>query len=224
MRQEDHDMRPDEVAKFVTNPDPIILEIGCNDGTDTNLLLGQFPQGQIHCFEPDPRAIDRFSRTVHSNRVYLNQVAVSDRDRTTTFYGSAGQPESRANHYCRLPEWDLSGSLCKPTGHLKMSPWVTFPENRQYQVRTQRLDSWLIARPWIKEIDFIWTDVQGAEALLIQGAAEALKRTRYFYTEYYDTPMYEGQPNLKQLQAMLPGFELVAKYHTDNALFKHRSV
>src|SRR5262245_56296770 len=45
------------IHELVGRDDPLILEIGCNDGTDTAELLSTFPRGQIHCFECDPRPI-----------------------------------------------------------------------------------------------------------------------------------------------------------------------
>lgn len=229
------DLTIEEVKNYVTNPKPVILEIGCNDGTDTNKLMELFPEGQIHCFEPDPRAIARFEKTISTEsgtRYFLYRAAVSDKEGIATFYGSSGRPpESRRNlnHYCQLDEWDLSGSLCKPTGHLEYSPWTTFPEDRQYQVQTLRLDCWLYnERRWLHKnsfdwIDFIWCDVQGAEAKVIAGGTETLEHTRYFYTEFYDKPLYEGQLPLAELEKLLPNFELLS-IHGDNALFKNRKL
>ena len=226
-----HDMKPAAVREFVTLPRSVILEIGCNDGTDTNELLQALPEARIYCFEPDPRAVERFKKTVHSDRATLFELAISERDGTATFNGSSGRPSNvkpGASHYCFLDEWDLSGSLCKPTGHLEFSPWTTFPEDRRFLVNTTRLDSWACLTFPFGAIDFIWADVQGAEAMMIKGGPETLRRTKFLYTEFYDKPMYEGQPNLDDLQALLPQFDLQATYgHVNlqgNALFKNRKL
>lgn len=222
------DMTPEQIPQFVESKNPVILEIGCNDGHDTNKLLGLFPTGRIYCFEPDPRAIARFKTTVRNSRALLTEVALSENDGFATFHGSSGKPPEKsrhpgASHYCYLDEWDLSGSLCVATGHLQFSPWTTFPEDRQYRVMTSTLDAWVSRHTEIGIIDFVWMDVQGAEAMVIRGAQQALQGIRYFYTEFYDPPLYEGQPNLEQIQSMLHGFELVS-IHGDNALFKNRSL
>ncbi len=226
-----HDMRTSDVQEFVDSPSPVLLEIGCNDGTDTDSFLKLFPNCTIYCFEPDPRAIKRFKCAARASRIartVLTEAAVSNRDGTATFNGSSGRPP-RASRTpgalacCYLEERDLSGSLCKPTGHLDFSPWTTFPEDRRYEVETIRLDTWHAQHPEITCIDFIWCDVQGAEAMVIEGAPHALARTRYFYTEFYDKPLYEGQLPLTELRKLLPGFELQATYG-DNALFKNRGL
>lgn len=216
-----------EKIRDLVGPSPLMVEIGCNDGTDTNKFLKVLPGARIYCFEPDPRAIARFEKTVNDDRASLIKAAVSDTNGSATFYGSSGQPPEAqrtpdASHYCFLEEWDLSGSLYKPTGHLAKSPWVQFPEDRQYTVMTMTLDAWLDLHREISQIDFIWADVQGAEGPLIRGGTFALSVTRYFFTEFYDTPLYEGQVSLSTIQAMLPDFDLLGT-HADDALFKNRT-
>ncbi len=222
-----------EGTRDLVGDSPTILEIGCNDGTDTNRFLKAMPGATIYCFEPDPRAIARFRETVSDDRVTLIKAAVADFDGPATFHGSSGRPpESRRsiNHYCRLDEWDLSGSLCKPTGHLNYSDWVTFPKDREYQVQVLRLDTWLACTPQVEHVDFIWCDVQGAEGLVIQGAQGVLDITDYFYTEFrrlYE--LYDGQPSLIDLRKMLLGFEFLKSCGGDkkvegNVLFKNQEL
>lgn len=235
VRQIPRDMQPSDVRELVDSPNPILLEIGCNDGTDTNRFLEAFPDCTLFCFEPDPRAIERFKQTVHDRRAVLTEAAISDKDGIATFYGSSGQPPGKArgpgaSHYCFLDEWDLSGSLHKPTGHLSYSPWVTFPESRRFDVKTMRLDTWLEDHPEIGVIDFMWADVQGAEALLIAGAQNALRNTRYFYTEtrlqrgqYAGCELYQGQPSIAEIQASLPFMSTVAYWGSSNILLRNNA-
>lgn len=215
------------IREFVQTESPTILEIGCNDGTDTLKFLEAMPGARIYCFEPDPRAVKRFLETVDDERVELTIGALSNTCGTATFYSSSGTPPEKsrnapnASHYCALPEWDLSGSLAKPTGHLSYSPWVTFPEDKQIEVAVETLDNWLLSHEEITTIDFIWMDVQGFEDYVIEGATEALEKTRYLYTEYSDKELYEGQQDLEGLKEMLPDFELLGTYG-ENALFQRQ--
>jgi FkbM family methyltransferase len=202
-----------EAIRALVGPSPVLLEIGCNDGTDTLKFLEAMPEATVYCFEPDLRAIARFKTKVNDPRVTLVEAAIGDIDGQATFYPSSGQapPEQRtpdAAPCLFLDEWDLSGSLRKPTGHLKYSSWTTFPEEKRHPVRVMTLDTWVQTRRDIACIDFVWADVQGAEDALIRGGQFALSMTRYFYTEFYDKPLYEGQVPLKTIQAMLPNFEL----------------
>ena len=72
-------------------------------------------------------------------------------------------------------------------------------------------------------IDLIWADVQGAEGDLIEGGRQALARTRYFYTEYDDQELYEGQIPLAKLLSLLPEFEIVPRYRWD-VLLRNRAI
>lgn len=65
--------------------------------------------------------------------------------------------------------------------------------------------------------------MQGAEGDLIAGGSETLARTRYFYTEYSNDEMYEGQPSLAQLVDMLPNFCIFRRYQWD-VLFENAAM
>jgi len=83
-------------------------------------------------------------------------------------------------------------------------------------VPTTRLDTWLekLEEP-LETIDFIWADVQGAEAELFRGAENAFARTRYLYTEYSWVESYAGQVLLPELLKMIPNFRIMRRYQHD---------
>ena len=128
------------------------------------------------------------------------------------FHQSSGSPSGDATG-----EWDLSGSLHKPVTHLSAHPWCKFKTSVDVQV--MRLDTWARGEN-IHHIDLIWADVQGAEGDLVRGGTETLAQTKYFYTEFNDHEMYEGQPTLALLRVMLPHFELMRQYEND-VLFRN---
>jgi 2-O-methyltransferase len=210
----------DRIARLVAKADPVILEIGCNDGKDTVEFLELFANSRVFCFEPEPRAIERFKRTVGDRPgVTLVEMALSDRTGTTTFHRSSGHRNEEQRQ--GGPEtWDLSGSIRKPKAHLHMHPWIKFEET--IPVMTSTLDDW-VERQGLELVDFIWMDVQGAERDVIRGARRTLARTRYLYTEYGALEFYEGQADLIELVRQLPDFRLATRYRGD-ALFAHRSL
>ncbi len=204
---------------------PLFIEAGANDGTDTLEFLQAMPGARIYCFEPDLRAIARFKAQVKDDRVTLHETAVGDFDGVARFYGSSGevpQHQRQQKYPCHfLPEWDLSGSLRRPTGHLQRAPWVTFPEDRQSNCVVVTLDTWLVSHPEVSCVDFMWVDVQGGEDAVIRGGHFTLRMTRYFYTEFSDTELYDKQVPLTTIKAMLPDFECLGIYG-ENALFRNR--
>ncbi len=208
---------PEEIARLVGYLNPLVLELGCHDGSDTALMLAAMPRGHFCCFEPDERPRARFWDNVpQTDHVELDCTAVADVDGVKQFYASTGEVND-------CPDWDYSGSLQQPTRHLTRSPEVKFKE--PVQVDCTRLDTWLDRRVIgysLEYIDFIWADVQGGQRGLIAGGRLALALTRWLYIECHVEPLYDQEPKQDELVALLPGFEPLAVYEQDSILFKNR--
>ena len=202
----------DLIRKSAGRPDPVILEIGANDGGHTQWFLEIFERPTVYCFEPDPRAAARLRRNVGDRpNVKIFELAMSDRVGKVTFYQSGGARDGEQVEI--MPDgWDLSGSIRKPKGHLLIEPGVTF--ERTITVPTTSLDRWAEENS-IGNVDFIWMDVQGAERDVLAGGRKTLARTRFLYTEYSERELYEGQYSFRQLAKALPGFEVVIRYPAD---------
>nr|VFK56979.1 MAG: methyltransferase, FkbM family [Candidatus Kentron sp. TUN]VFK64723.1 MAG: methyltransferase, FkbM family [Candidatus Kentron sp. TUN] len=206
------------MRQCIGKSDPTILEIGANDGTDTLRFLELFENPRIYCFEPEPRAIERFRKNVGQRpNITLFEMALSDHDGEATFYQSNSQYGEKTSII--MPDgWDLSGSIRKPKEHLTVFPWVTFEES--ITVRTVMLDTWR-REQGIETVDFIWMDVQGAEMDVFRGGTDTLARTRYLYTEYSDRELYEGQQTLARLLDYLEDFKVLDRY-PDDVLLENR--
>jgi len=201
---------------------PVILEIGCNDGSHTRMFLEIFKNPTIYCFEPDPRAIERFKKNIgHRPNVTLFTIALSDRNGECDFYPSNGQfNEGTAQS---MPQgWDLSGSIRQPKNHLRALPWITF--DSKITVETSTLDDWSRNHGIDSKttIDFIWMDVQGAEIDVFRGGKNTLAKTRYIYTEYSNIELYEGQFPLLKLVNFLKVFHVIIRYPEDVLLANKR--
>ena len=200
-----------------THP-PIVIEIGAARGEDTEALVGAILESNRHAtfeyyaFEPDPRNIAALQHHHVIDFIHLIQAAVGESNRRAVFYQSGGtNPQFGYEH-------TLSGSLKKPIEHLLVHPWCTFA--RQCEVRVLALDDFCNTYG-IPYIDFIWCDVQGAEDLVLAGGARALEATRFFYTEYYDTAMYEGQIAAREIHDRLPGSWRVVEQWPNDILFEN---
>lgn len=188
------------LKRWITTESPTILEIGCNDGTDTLRLAGLFQHPTIHCFEPERRAINRFREHIPEDHphISLHEFALSDMDGEQSFFPSAGRDSEL------LPKgWDMSGSLRRPAEHMEIHEGIEF--GPPVTVPTRRLDSWLREQN-IDHIDFIWMDVQGAEQDVLKGAGEMLPQVDFIYTEYSQQEIYEGQLDLQKILNLLPEF------------------
>lgn len=203
---------------YVTRERPFILEIGANDGADTNRMLDLFPNAQIACFECDPRAIGRFKLAVRSPRATLHEIALREYTGRCDFHPSGGNPPGWNNY----GDWDKSGSVLEPDQHSQYHAWLKF--HPPIRVPCTTLDEWATARK-PGTIDLAWVDVQGAEHLVLAGARETLPKVRYWYAECHALPYYKLQAKLGDLdKALAPRFVRMATFDGENFLWENRDL
>jgi FkbM family methyltransferase len=184
------------------------VEIGVHFGEDTRKFRAMHPNARIIGFEPDPRNVKIIRDTGIDKICEFHAIALSDKNETRPFYMSSGKATWSSDPQHRDNDWSSSSSLKRPTGHLEMHKWITFPDTAMVECR--RLDDIDIGT-----IDFMWVDVQGAEDIMFAGAANTLARTRYVYTEYANN-LYEGQLNREQLLAVFgPNWSVVHDFGGD---------
>jgi len=184
------------------------VEIGVHFGEDTRKFRAMHPNARIIGFEPDPRNVKIIRDTGIDKICEFHAIALSDKNETRPFYMSSGKATWSSDPQHRDNDWSSSSSLKRPTGHLEMHKWITFPDTAMVECR--RLDDIDIGT-----IDFTWVDVQGAEDIVFAGAANTLARTRYVYTEYANN-LYEGQLNREQLLAVFgPNWSVVHDFGGD---------
>lgn len=209
-----------DIYQFIRDLNPTVLvEIGVHFGEDTRRFREMLPAAHIVGFEPDPRNIEIIRNTGIDALCEFHPIALSDKTEVRPFYMSSGKARFDTDRQHLENDWSSSSSLKRPTGHLTLHKWITFPKTTM--VQCARLDD----IPSLKQetVDFIWVDVQGAEDIVFSGARDVLSRTRYVYTEYA-TDLYEGQLNREQLLAMFgPTWSVVHDYGGD-ILLKNTSI
>ena len=176
---------------LIKNSVPIIFDIGCYDGADSEEFLGLFPGAEIYPFEIDPWAIILFEKKMS---IPLNKIALSNIDGNIDWYSS--------DHHA-------SSSTKKPKEHLNIYRDIHF--QNKTTIPSTRLDTWMGGKD-IKEIDIMWVDVNGAEREFIEGATQTLEKVKYLVMEFCEKELYEGALNLKTLQKLLPGFKSIGVY------------
>lgn len=229
------------IKQLLKKEDPLILELGAHAGEDTRRFIREFKSLKIYCFEPDPRCIKKFKKRINikDGRCTLVEAAVSNSDGFTWLNMSSGRAPGRIYNICRIvglgrfyevlinDDWDYSSSIRPAISRPKDYPWLTF--NQKTEVKTVRLDSW-IRDNHIKQVDFIWSDIQGAERDMLEGAVNTLKICRYFYTEYGEVSSYQGALTREETIAILKehNFELVPAHDSEqkigNLLFRNKNL
>jgi len=205
----------DYVRQLIGADAQVIVEIGAHHGWHTAAFVKMFSNATIYAFEPDLRAIEKFSANIRNPRVHLFKMAIGAVDGEAAFHVSGGLPPNidpvgAAAVYPR--GWDQSGSLRSPKAHKEKWPWCKFESVITVSVRS--LDSWAQENA-IGKVDFIWADMQGAEGDLVTGGRATLARTRYLYLEYSNEEIYEGEPSLQALLDMLPNYSIIKRYPGD---------
>jgi FkbM family methyltransferase len=215
---------PNQLVPMLGTNSPIILEIGCNDGSDSYRFIQLFPRISLYCFEPDPRAVLEWEKKnlpqylEEGGSCHLLNVALSDQSGKAKFYQSSGKKPKVLKR-----DWDLSGSINVPTGHLEFSPWIKFSST--IEVETMTLDEFYGHYLADRVIDLVWMDVQGAERKVIEGGEWALSNTKFFYTEFghWKKPLYEGQMTANETQNFLePDWECLGIYEGCNLLMANK--
>ncbi|MBP9771455.1 MAG: FkbM family methyltransferase [Candidatus Pacebacteria bacterium] len=65
---------------------PVIYDVGANIGLATLYFKHIRPDAIVHCFEPNPSALDALEKNVtHLSDVHIHPVAISDREGTASF-------------------------------------------------------------------------------------------------------------------------------------------
>lgn len=165
--------------------DPIVIaDIGACDGLSSIIYARMFPNAFIHAFEPRHDnfvlMLKNFEEYGIMNRCEMHLCALGDRDGMVPFYRSKGQAP-------RVKDWDTgnkSSSVLKPKEHLSVYKWCKFYRE---MVVMHRLDDM-----HVDHIDFAHIDVQGAEAMVLEGGKSTFKTTKAIWMEVAEVELYEN--------------------------------
>ena len=187
--------------------DSIIVELGAHKGEDSAWMSKLKPLVQV-CVEPDPDNFKEMYKVLFDvpSRAIWGAITAEDNGHVDFFACDNATGQDRA-----------SGSIRRPTGHLKHFEWCKF--ERVVKVPAFTLDT--IAKD-LPRIDLLWVDIQGAERDMIAGGREALAKTHHIFIEAEEVEMYEGQALRPELLAMLPDFEVMETFDY-NLLLRRRA-
>lgn len=149
--KEDSDM----LYNLVSDKD-VIFDIGGNIGWYSNHLSKKLSTAVIHAFEPIPETFSQLERNVKLNKssnIILNNVALSDSQRTLTFYYSPLQTGASSS--------------------------INITENAdmvELQCQTNTIDNYMEENN-ILQLDFIKCDVEGAEFFVYKGGLKTIKKS-----------------------------------------------
>lgn len=164
-----------DLQKLLDISDPVIIESGANDGTNTGIYLRMFEKPTIHAIEPVPRLFqDLQSRFSYDENVILHNKALGEQK---------GQIEMNV--------YEDGGSS---------SVFESNNAHEQYggEAKTKRQATITTQQTTIDDItddaDIISLDMQGYELNALKGAEKNLQNCKAVFTEVSFIPLYDGQP------------------------------
>ncbi len=181
---------------------PVILDIGACGGDDSEWMREACNNTHLVnvIVEPDARNMEIIRKYRRGVRTVLVQAAIADYTGMIDFHVAVDNRSEGGR--------SGSGSIHKPTGHIKAFPEIQFPGPQA--VPCWSLDHLMTSLGPLSTlpIDVLWVDVQGGEKNLILGGQMALCHVRYLFIEAEEVELYEGQALRKELLAMLPNFRI----------------
>lgn len=174
-----------KLVRLLGKTDPVIVEIGSNNGGDAIRFLHYFPNCRLHCFEADERAIRVFKNNVKSEKCKLYEYIVSDSCGYCDFneIHMTDVVQNIPNKHSWMSKKDYEtylGSANSSTSSLELRD-NEFIKN--VKIKSITLDKWIETES-IESIDFLEIDVQGGESKVLDGAKEFLKIVRFIKIEY----------------------------------------
>ena len=180
----------DIVARYLPE-NPVILEAGAYDGSESIVMSNKWSAATIYTFEPVPSLYNKLVlKTQNFPRIHTYQLALSDKIGSAQFYLSTAPWVSN--------EVSQSSSLLAPKDHLVHAPGVHF--DNIINVLTTTIDAWAQEQK-VNNIDLLWLDMQGYELQALKAAPKILKTVKAILTEvefveaYKDQPLYEEVKN-----------------------------
>lgn len=172
-----------DIAKFLP-ADPVILEAGAANGSNTVEMAEFWPRATIHAFEPVPGARQALllATAPFAERVRVYPFALGAESGKCRMHVSGGGGAGDSQ----------SSSLLSPSaGHFEEYRFVTFGGSTEVDVVTP--DSWA-GENSIARIDFLWLDMQGSELRALSAATSLLKTARAIHLEVANVQLHEGGP------------------------------
>lgn len=156
---------PFAMLRHLVRPGDVVYDCGANLGLYARYLIGILPAGRVIAFEPSPdnRALltENLALGNIAERVTVMPLALADEDGTAEF--QVDDMQSASGTLSRV----TGGEPCVGRKNLRLGPLTA-------QVLCRRLDT-VVAEEKLPLPDVLKIDVEGAEGLLLRGAASLLR-------------------------------------------------
>jgi len=184
-----------DMARFLHNDHPIVLDVGANVGQSIRNFRNRFPRCTIHSFEPSPTTFALLKQNASTLKdVHLWNCALGSVSGEMKFLENT---KSHMSSFLPLGEFGW-GTVAKET-----------------MVETRTVDQFCHEQH-IEHIDVLKSDTQGFELEVFRGAECAIRSSRIglIYCEIIFSDMYKNRPSFAEIYEFLTSrdFLLVSFY------------
>lgn len=182
-----------EVYRFEADSlNPRILDCGSHIGLSVLYFKKQYPGARIVAFEPDPVNFKLLEENIKANEVHdveIHNTAITDKDGYVKLYG------------------EFSSDCPRTSGNSTMQNWAN-PNSSVIEV-----ESSLLSRFLVQEVDFLKLDIEGAECGVIEEIADKLHFIKTLCVEFHGINNDQDH-NLQKIQSILEkqGFTFHVEY------------
>jgi FkbM family methyltransferase len=156
----------DEIYKKYIKTDPIIIDVGANEGQSIKRFNLIFDNCIVHSFEPITKCFNQMIKDFPGKRFIKNNYALSDKNKNKEFFINLSSVTSSFNRINK--NYDENNEKNKIKNSIK--------------VKTITLDAYINFNK-IKKIDILKIDTQGHELSVLKGAKKSLKKNMINFIE-----------------------------------------
>jgi FkbM family methyltransferase len=162
-----------------------LIDVGASNGEFAATLNKYIPLKKALFVEPQPQRIHELKQTFRGDEFHFACAAATDRS------------ESRK---MEVLNWDYSSSILPVKRDVPgVNEVIDLGVREIIDCRSATLDELCYETGWEGDVDLLKIDVQGAEHLVLQGAAKTLKRTKVIWIEVSFKPLYEGSSTIETI-------------------------
>ena len=196
---------------LINKTDPIIFDVGANNGSSVNDFKAWWPAAHIHCFEPQKECYNDLIDVVKTyeglGSVKINSCAVgSERNSEAVFYSHEINSGVSGFNKINLESKDSIKlkNLNEQDNQAKIAYTQTL--NHARKVEIIRLDDYISSIDTDLNIDLLKIDTQGFEPEVLDGLGDKLDNVNVVLTELMFFDFYERSLSFSDIEHYLLKF------------------
>ena len=201
--------REKTIKMLINNNEPIIFDVGANNGSSLDEFKEWWPNSHVHCFEPQDECMEELNESadsfVGSGSVYVNHIAVGNKsNEKIKFYThdiNSGVSGFNKINMDSKDSLDLN-NLSKENAAKKKEYEKSL--NHVREVSTLRLDDYIANHHTkIDSINLLKIDTQGFEPEVLEGFGNKLNHVDVVLTELMFYDYYERSLSFSDIEKYL---------------------